>query len=418
MLVFDTLAAISDNLVVYLLSVFISGLAAIGINYYYVKRFVGGLVLLQIYVVFNTAIILFGWWLGAVSSFRVTHFLVYEFTDVAGIYWLYRKILGSRGLILQRLQAANHTMVSMCLLLFNSVMCGLNLVFVPNNGGSRIEFMTASWFSFYRPLMAIMVPLGFFFSVYLLDRGKRLLPLLILASSVTSNILAGSKASFLYGIVCALLFYEDLKGARLAVSRTLRYVLIMGLSLSAVFALARLNASAADLAERFVRTAESTIMVYYSDDPTAAASGVSTFAKIHRGAAKVLGDKSAADVDTLFGFALSRLHYGANTFTGPNAQLSSYMLCNYSGWDNLIGLASILGYLAIVAWFCNAVLYRRETETVMLLPFAIVSLNSFSQDYYQGMSDVTVIGIAGLAFAWVSVMTFACRGARSVRGTA
>jgi len=159
-------------------------------------------------------------------------------------------------------------------------------------------------------------------------------------------------------------------------------------------------------------------MVYYSDDPTAAASGVSTFAKIHRGAAKVLGDKSAADVDTLFGFALSRLHYGANTFTGPNAQLSSYMLCNYSGWDNLIGLASILGYLAIVAWFCNAVLYRRETETVMLLPFAIVSLNSFSQDYYQGMSDVTVIGIAGLAFAWVRVMTFACRGARSVRGTA
>jgi hypothetical protein len=127
-------------------------------------------------------------------------------------------------------------------------------------------------------------------------------------------------------------------------------------------------------------------------------------------AAKLLGDGSAADIDTAFGFALNREDNGANDFTGPNAQISSYMRCNYSGWENLIGLASIFGYLAVVTWFVEYCVHRQGARGVLLLPFAVASLNGFLQDYYQGMSDVTLMLAAILLLAWIGVTTLACRG--------
>jgi hypothetical protein len=47
---------------------------------------------------------------------------------------------------------------------------------------------------------------------------------------------------------------------------------------------------------------------------------------------------------------------------------------------------------------------------VLLLPFAVASLNGFLQDYYQGMSDVTLMLAAILLLAWIGVTTLACRG--------
>lgn len=418
MLVFKTLAAVADHLEVYLACAALAAGLVMGMNFYYVRRWIGGMVLLQIYFVFNTAIILFGCWSGEVAGARVLHFLAYELATLAGIYWLYRKILRHRTALLKQLERANSGTVSLCLLLFNAVLCAINFQYAAAPGASRIEFMTASWFSFFRPIMTVLLPLGYFFPIYLLDRGRRLLPLLLLGSSVTANVLAGSKASFLYGVVCALLFYEDLKGARLKLSKTLSLFLFASLMLTAGLALARLNVTLADMAERFVRTGESTIMVYYSSDPRAAAAGLSTLAKIHRGGAKLLGDASAADIDTLFGFALSRVEYGAHNFTGPNAQISSYMLCNYAGWANLIGAASILAYLALVDWFCRAFVFPGAAGKVFFLPFVVVSLNSFPQDYYQGMSDLTVIGLAALVLASAGVAAMAAKHARSIDAAA
>jgi hypothetical protein len=419
MLVVNTLLALSDHLLLYLAFILLAGLIGIGLNYIFLRTCVSGLIFLQTSFVFNTAIILFGWGTGAVSAFRVAHFLIYELTVVIGIYWVYRKLLRTRARIFENLQHLNVKAISALLVLFNCVLFGLYLLLVVgNNGVSRIEFMTASWFSFFRPIASILEPLSFFFPLYLLDRGKRLLPLSILASSVISNIASGSKGSFVFGAIGSLLLYEDLKGSKLVIPRALKFLLFILISLSAVFALERLDVSMVALAQRFVRFGESTIMVYYSADPSAAASGVSTFAKIHRGAAKLLGDRSAADIDTVFGFALSRDDNGAHNFTGPNAAISSYMLCNYSGWQNLIGFASILGYMAIVAWFVEHLIYRQMPGCLMLLPFVVASLNSFLQDYYQGMSDVTLMLIAALAFAGIGVTTLACRGARSVHGAA
>lgn len=418
MLLVRTLLSISNHLPVYLSCLLLAALIGIGLNYVFLKRLVSGLIFLQVSFTFNTAVVLFGWATGALSFPRVAHFFFYELTVVFGIYWVYRRIIHHRANLLERLRQSNFTTVSTLLVVFNLLLVGLYVVVVRNDGNSRIEFMTATWFSFFRPVMSLLTPLAFFLPLYLLERGERFRPLSILGSSVLSSIASGSKGAFAFGLVGSLLFYEDLKGSRFVIPRALRFVLFAALSLSVGFALQRLDVSIADLADRFVRFGESTIMVYYSDDPTAAAAGVSTVAKIHRGAAKLVGDRSAADIDTLFGFALSRIHYGANTFTGPNAQLSSYMLCNYSGWGNLIGVSSILAYLAMVAWFCGAFIQRPVQGKMLLLPFIVASLNAFPQDYYQGMSDVTVICMAALALTGMGVVTYACGGAGTRHGTA
>jgi len=419
MLVVSTLIALSNHLWVYLASLLLAGLIGVGVNYVFLRKCVSGLIFLQTSFVFNTAIILFGWRLGTVSPLRVAHFLIYEFAVVLGTYWVYRNILRHRTGLFQAFRTLPYRAIAPLLVSFNCVMLGLSLIFVAgNNGASRIEFMTASWFSYFRPIMSILVPLSFLFPLYLLDCGHRFLPLSILASSVISNIASGSKASFVFGIVGSLLLYQDLKGSRLVIPKTLRFAVLIVMSFSAVVALVRLNVSMADLADRFVKFGESTIMVYYSDDPSAASSGVSTLAKVHRGVAKLLGDSSANDIDTLFGFALSGLEYGGQTFTGPNAQVSSYMLCNYSGWGNLIGIASIIGYLAVVTWFVNHIVCKQGAARMMLLPFVVASLNAFPQDYYQGMSDLTLIVILVLALGWTGVVTFACDGAGSAHGAA
>jgi hypothetical protein len=419
MLVVGTLSAIADHFRVYLASVLLAGGVSAGLNYVFLKRWVSGLMFLQVSFIFNTAIILFGWATGAVSLGRVGHFLAYELAVVIGMYWVYRRILRQRARVLEGLRRLRGRAVWALLVAFNLGLLGVYLVFVvQNDGSSRIEFMTANWFSFLRPVMSILTPLTFFVPLYLLDCGQRFLPLSLLASAVLSSIASGSKGALAFGLVAALLFYQDLKGSRLNLPKALKFALLTGLSVATVFALARLEVTLPDLADRFVRFGEATIMVYYSGDPAAAAAGVSTLAKIHRGGAKLLGDRSAADVDTLFGFALSQVEYGAHNFTGPNAQIPSYMLCNYSGWENLIGLASILGYLAMMACFFESLLQRPGSARMMLLPFVVASLNAFPQDYYQGMSDATVIGIAALVFAGASVAALAGRRANRIDAAA
>ena len=419
--VISALSAISDHIAAYLVFLFLAGLIGIGLNYIFLRKYTSGLIYVQISFAFNTAIICFGWWNGNVTLFHAVHYFIYEMTVVVGVYWVYRKILKGRDRLFEGLQQLNIRNVSALLVIYNVAISLMVIKYVIGIGGaSRIGYMTAPWFSFVRPIMFILDPLIYLFPIYLLDHGKRLLPVLILASTVFASILGGSKASYLYGVLIMSLFYEDLKGGHLVIPRALKSALVIGLAFSAVFALVRLHEGMTSMAERLVLTGESTIEVYYSDDPTSAAFGVSTLAKIHRGVAKVLGDRSANDPDTLFGFALNRVEYGANTYTGPNAAIASYMLCNYSGWENLIGFASIFCYLAIVTWFYKQFIYRRRqaTSRIILLPFVVCSLYTFPQDYNVGMSSITFMCIFTLVSAWISIATIACKGASSLYETA
>ena len=289
-------------------------------------------------------------------------------------------------------------------------------------GSSRIAYMTTSWYSFLRPIVFIFGPFTMLLPIYLLDRGKRLLPLSLIAATLPAEVFSGSKASFLFSsALFAYLLYRDIKGTRINISWRFKGVLIVVFALVAVATLARLNESMVEMGERMVRTGKSTVLVYYSDDPSAAAQGVSTLAKIHRGVARALGDRSAADPDTLFGFALSKIAYGSNDLTGPNAQISSYMMCNYSGWRNIIGLSSIVAYLFSVLLFYKIYIYspgEGKNHRFFSLPFVVVSLFTFPQDYQHGISDLTIMGITIVFITWTGLALMASRWAERLYVTA
>jgi hypothetical protein len=410
MLVPDTLAAIANNYYSYAFCLILSGLIAILINYAFFKNVISGLFLLQVSFMFNLAVILFGAFNGSVSVPLVLHFLLYEILVTLGIYIIYKKFIKNNDVILDKIKKSPINVVSIGIIIFNVALFWVYLVFVPADGASRIEFMTNRWFSFLRPLMSILLPLGFFLSVYLLDHGKRFLPLTLLASLILTNIASGSKASFLVTIVGSLLVYQQLKGSRILLSKTLSVFLVLIVISIAAFTLYRLDVGVIGLAERFVKTSESTIMVYFSDTPNAACSDVSIFAAVHRGVARLFSDTSAMDIDTLFGFALNAAEYGSHFFTGPTAQIPSYMLCNYSGLYNVVGIVSIMGYFLFVGLFIKVIVMSKISKmTILLFPFVVTSLNAYTLDYYQGVSDLTLIFIIFIVYIFYKVAHEAVR---------
>ena len=110
----------------------------------------------------------------------------------------------------------------------------------------------------------------------------------------------------------------------------------------------------------------------------------------------MVGDPSAMDIDTLFGFALTIQELGVNTFTGPNGRLSAYALCNFSDERIVFGAVVVLGYL----WLMRR-LFKRLLKRPMLLalvyPFLVASLGGASQDFNLIMQDITIFVMLLLA---------------------
>jgi len=408
----DVILALADNVYMYAFSVIIALLIAVFINYKFIKNFFSGLILVQFSFVFNAAIVIFGFILSKIDMSRVIHYFFFELLTVIGVYVVYKKIINKRSYIITRLKQSNPLIISLVLIFFNMALTIMYVKSVATDGSSRIEFMVSGWFSYVRPFISLMVPLSYLFSIFLLDKGNKMLGVAVIGSSIFSNIASGSKASFILGILSAFLIYRDLSGGVFLLSRLMRVAIIGGVTILALLSLAKLNVGLADVGERIILTGDATIMVYFSEHPDAASVGLSTLAKVHRGAARLLGDSSATNNDTLFGFALNMQETGENSFTGPNASIPAYMLCNYRGIMNLIGIASILGYLLILVFFVNnVVLNFRINNSILLLPFVLSSLGNFSQDYYSGMSDIVLI--MGLAAIFGLAQMIAPLGSRS-----
>jgi hypothetical protein len=311
---------------------------------------------------------------------------------IGGVYYIYKQLVNNRHLVLERFTHLPLKQIASVIIVYNLIMILISLKYVVNSDSSRIEYMTASWFSYFKPITMLLGSLCFIVPIFLLGQGKKKIATIIIALTILANILGGSKASFVLGIITALLIYKDFNGTHLVTSKLFKYNMVAGIFIITLFAFSRLNVGIVDIGSRLVLTGEGTIMVYYSNEPTLAAVGLTTAAKIHRGIAKFLGDKSAANIDTLFGFALSIVHYGENTFTGPNSSIPAYMLCNYQGMDNIIGVLSILGYFLIIRFFLKALVIGLNFKSgVIFFPFVIDSITTYPQDYYTGMANVTVI---------------------------
>jgi hypothetical protein len=283
---------------------------------------------------------------------------------------------------------------------FIALLAVFNFVLAPDDGSSRISYMTESWFSLLKPFIQIATPLSYLGAfLLLLTPGRKALGYLLLGISILANIATGSKASFLLSLGFAYLAVRDLAaGQKITMTKTERSVIIIIVTFAALFALSRLAVSAQDLIDRFMLYGEATIMTYFSPDPTAACSNLSLFASMHRGVARLLGDPTAKDIDTLFGFALMIEQTGVNTFTGPNARLSAYFLCNFPGTKFIFGTIVVGSYLMLArSVFARTV--QRPWLCALFYPFLLASLHGASQDFNLIMQDITILCALWLALA-------------------
>jgi hypothetical protein len=357
-------------------------------------NYINGLIHQQIMLFFNATSIIAGLNSQAISVARGLHFYIIEFSFLALTYAAYRYLLKYRALVLAAMQKFLNRKGTLFIIAIVAMMAVFNYLLAPTDGSSRIAYMTEAWFSLVKPFIYIITPLSYF-AVFILipNRNRRCFGYILLLATVIANIATGSKASFSLGLITAYLAVRDLAGpARFKIRQQDFVKLALFVGATIIFALARLEVSIADIRDRFFLWGEATILTYFSDTPTAACAHVSTFASMHRGLARFLGDTSAQDINTLFGYALTIEELGVNTFTGPNARLSAYMLCNFSDERIAFGAFVILVYFLFMFFLFRRII-NRPAYIALIYPFFLTSLASASQDFALIMQAITVFSI-------------------------
>lgn len=368
-------------------------------------NFFNGLVYSQFTLFFNATTIIAGLEGQMVDIGRCLHFYFIEFSFLALTFAVYRYLLRYRAQVLRAIQKYLNGHGAQAITVVVAVMAVFNYLMAPTDGTSRIAYMTEDWFSFIKPIIQLIMPLAYL-SVFilLLNPYRRSLGYVLLAVVVISNIATGSKASFAISLFTAFLVFRDLAGpggVNIGKQNILKLSMFVGFAI--IFALIRLEVSMADIVDRFFLSGEATILTYFSDTPTAACANVSTFASMHRGWARFLGDASAQDIDTLFGYALTIEKLGVNTFTGPNGRLSSYILCNFSDGRIFLGIFVVLAYLGLMLLLFKT-LSASPRYLALVYPFMVTSLGGTSQDFNLLMQDVTIFLILSLpAFFFYTV---------------
>lgn len=353
-------------------------------------RFFNGLFAAQVTLILNAIPIISGLETGSLSVALGVHFYVIELLYLAMIYAVYTRMLRQREQVMVALVRFFNSRYVPLLISVIGMIAVFDYLSIPSDGSSRIAHTTAGWYTAIRPVIMIAAPLSYIgVFVLRLDRRRRSMSIVLLLCVIAGSISSGSKAGFVFGLLFGFLSLRDLSPARterLRHGNTIKMALIVGLM--AVVALSRLGVSTQDFVDRILLTGDATMMTYFSERPTAACERVSTFASMHRGFARLLGDASAMDVDTLFGFSLMIEAVGVNSFTGPNARISSYALCNFPNVQILLLLFCLVVYFTLMV-----MLFRKSLRRPLLLaiyyPFIQASLYNSSQDFHLVMQATT-----------------------------
>lgn len=354
-------------------------------------KWLNGLLFAQITLIFNTITIIAGLSTAAIPVERGFHFFVVEFAFLLAMYAMYGRLIRHRAKVLDALQCFFDGQGAIPFICFVALIAVFNFLVTPTDGTSRIEYMTGEWFSLLKPFIQLATPLSYLgVFILLLNKRRRRLGYVLLAIAVLSNVMTGSKASFAFSLFTAFLALRDLSiDPKLQIRRADKLKLSLFVAATVSLALTRLDVSAADVYDRFFLFGEANILTYFSDRPTAACENVSTFASMHRGWARLAGDPSATNIDTLFGFALTIEAVGVNTFTGPNARLSAYALCNFADERIVLCAIVVLAYLGLML-LVFLLSQSRPWLLAIVYPFFLVSLAGASQDFNLIMQDITL----------------------------
>lgn len=354
-------------------------------------KLLNGLLFAQITLFFNATTVIAGLGTEAIPVERGIHFFAVEFAFLAAMYAVYGRLVRDRVRTLDALNRFFDGPYVRPFVGFMVLIAIFNYLATPTDGSSRIEYMTGAWFSLLKPFIQLATPLSYLgVFILLLNPRRRRLGYLLLVTAVIGNVLTGSKASFAFSLFTAFLALRDLSIApRMQIRSADKIKLSVFVGSMVVLALTRLDVSASDVSDRFFLFGEATIMTYFAERPTAACENVSTFASMHRGWARLAGDASANNIDTLFGFALMIEAVGFNTFTGPNARLSAYALCNFADQRIVLCALVVTVYLLLLLLTFRRAL-RRPTHLAIFYPFFLVSLAGASQDFNLIMQDITI----------------------------
>lgn len=388
--ILQNLSSINSYLFVFTISLILVFL----LNRFIVGRYINGLAFFS----FATAIVfavIFN--LAANQMITLESFLQFFYVDAAlfiVVLFLYKKFISHAKQIdfikiTERLSRKTLALIIVLLV----VQALINFMNVSWDGSSRIAFHEQRWFTFVRMVTQLLNPLSVFL-VFLLIKCQRIFIAIFMALIIiVSTALAGSKAGFIIAFLEFFLLYRDLVGVTKREVRLLRVFAITLLTL-AIINLYFMGISPEKLFERFVHYAEATIMVYPSDDPTAACKDTSMFAHVHRGIARLAGDPTAINIDTLFGYSLSIEYYGENSFTGPNARIGAYALCAFPGM-NVAFLYTIIVLYLFFSWRVYlAFATRGGLGLLMICPFYVSVLIHIVMDYNTAMALLTeMIGL-------------------------
>jgi len=365
-------------------------------------RYINALFVAQFFAVFNAVPIISGYYSGLVPNYLVIQFILSESIFLMGIMFVYSMILNRMKMNFHNLDNLFGLKTIYFLIFCSFIFTVFNYIFTPQDGSSRIGYQTNYWYSFIKPVYQISTPASFFISfILILNNRYKISAYLLLILNIFASIASGSKGAFVMQALTAFLIIRD---ANVVTNyKFSKFDLISAatsLILALVLTLDRLQVSFSDLIYRILLFGEPTLMTYYAPSPTSACENLTTFAKMHRGWARALGDPSAMNIDTLFGYAWNIQYFGTNTFTGPNARFGAYMACNFPGFSIVIGLFVSAIYLCLIAISARSAKHR-PGMLVIIYPFCIYSLIASGQDFNILMQDINIL----LLFIGISVMS-------------
>ncbi len=377
------------------------------INKILFNNFFNGLVVLVFAsaIVFSVFIDL--WYINVINGYKVIYFIFSDVLIYIIVLLLYRFILNNINkknnlLILNKINE-RFFFVAVLWLTFGII---INLQNVSWEGGSRIAFQTARWYSFYRMVSILVNPtvgLLLIFNLFNLDKIKFSI-LLLLTILISAS--GGSKSGFVFSLVMSYLLYKDLILVKFKLKYRIFLPLILFVFLAAILNFYLIGVDSDKVFERLVHYAESTIMVFPSENPCAACEKQSTIALLHRGFGRLFNDASSLNDNNLFGFALSSEFYGGESMTGPNARIGSYSICAFPG-PKIIVLYLVFSFLIGLNFMLIKITkHKKSFLYISSLLIVIDTLQHFVLDYNVAMSNLTLVLFIYIFIISIDILKF------------
>jgi hypothetical protein len=356
------------------------------------QNFFNGLVVLVFAssIVFSVFIDL--WFNNVINSYKLLYFIFSDFSIYIIVLLLYKFILNKidKKVNLAILKNINdkYFYIAVIWLLFGII---INLQNVSWDGGSRIAFQTARWYSFYRMISILINPTVGLLLIYNLYNNNKVKLSIMLLLTIFISASGGSKSGFVFSLIMSYLLYKDLIFVSFKLKSKIVIPLVLFVTFAAILNFYLIGVDSDKVFERLVHYAESTIMVFPSDNPCAACEKQSTIALLHRGFGRLFNDPSSLNDNNLFGFALSSEFYGGESMTGPNARIGSYSICAFPGFKIVVLYIIFIVLVSLNFLLIKITKQKKSFIYISSLLIVIDTLQHFILDYNVAMSNLTLV---------------------------